>query len=422
MDKLILAGNNSDENVANNIFDCINQAFEFESKSFRTVVINDDMWFCGKDVAGILGYKDEYDSIKKHVDVEDKKSLKMLYEEDRQIAGLPKTTLTTIYINESGLYSLVMRSKLSIAKQFKHYTTKVLLPSVRKVGREKYLEKCKENAELTERLAKAEKKALNLTSFIENNKAIEKNQIFYIMTTKAYASNNRFEYGGVKNRNDLKNRLHAYNVGRAEGDLMYIAKIFKCTSYKQIEERVNSVLQRFKDKQNSRKEMIHMIYNRLEEVIDFICDHYDCEIDFINERCQQMFRDTLECEPIIPLPLDMDEYMEVIVNKNGYKKTEKIDITGWTDEQINNTMKEIVNLCSKAIYPDYDFNLHKNDIDIKLRWSEISATLRQLYRVDDMILLRKKFKEWYLVEKPQKLQVKGIKFQKQYKTLKIANK
>ena len=93
--------------------------------SVRTVEIKGEPWFVGKDIAEALGYSDTNDAIKKHVDSEDKLT--------RQIAASGQNRGMTV-INESGLYSLVLGSKLPTAKEFKRWVTSEVLPSIRKSG------------------------------------------------------------------------------------------------------------------------------------------------------------------------------------------------------------------------------------------------------------------------------------------------
>lgn len=101
------------------------QIFNFDSNEVRTVVVNEEPYFVGKDVAKILGYKRTADAIKQHVDSEDKGVGKI-----QTPGGLQKTTL----INESGLYSLIFSSKLDSAKRFKRWVTSEVLPQIRKQG------------------------------------------------------------------------------------------------------------------------------------------------------------------------------------------------------------------------------------------------------------------------------------------------
>jgi prophage antirepressor-like protein len=89
-------------------------------------------YFKGKDITTILGYKNTRDAIIKHVDTDDKEQLKNLgSRESRLLTGNEKKT---IMINESGLYSLILSSKLPTAKAFKRWVTSEVLPSIRKSG------------------------------------------------------------------------------------------------------------------------------------------------------------------------------------------------------------------------------------------------------------------------------------------------
>lgn len=95
----------------------------------RVVEINGEPWLVGKDVAEVLGYKNTRDALSKHVDEEDK-----LLGDGVVIRDSMGRTQTPLLINESGLYSLVLRSKLSEAKKFKRWVTSEVLPSIRKHG------------------------------------------------------------------------------------------------------------------------------------------------------------------------------------------------------------------------------------------------------------------------------------------------
>lgn len=102
------------------------QLFNFENNQVRTLLINDEPWFVGKDVAQILGYSNPRDALSKHVDDEDKNSVAI---RDGN-KGNPNQTV----INESGVYALVFSSKLPSAKKFKHWVTSEVLPQIRKTG------------------------------------------------------------------------------------------------------------------------------------------------------------------------------------------------------------------------------------------------------------------------------------------------
>lgn len=110
----------------------MNQLEIFKSEEFgevRTVVINSEPWFVGKDVAEILGYSNARKALADHVDDEDK------FQGDgvtiRDSIGREQTPT---FINESGLYSLIISSKMPNAKKFKRWVTSEVLPSIRKTG------------------------------------------------------------------------------------------------------------------------------------------------------------------------------------------------------------------------------------------------------------------------------------------------
>lgn len=126
----------------------MNEMIVFNNEEFgrvRTVVIDGEPWFAGKDVAAALEYQNTRDALAKHVDDEDKRLIQR-----SQIATLenhipqsafplnfvwgdiPNRGLTII--NESGMYSLIFGSRLPSAKRFKHWVTSEVLPAIRKTG------------------------------------------------------------------------------------------------------------------------------------------------------------------------------------------------------------------------------------------------------------------------------------------------
>ncbi len=99
----------------------------------RTLEINGEAWFVGKDVAMILGYSNASKAVTNHVDDEDKQFV-MMNIADSQNGNLPIGQTKTAIINESGLYGLILSSKLPSAKAFKRWVTSEILPSIRKHG------------------------------------------------------------------------------------------------------------------------------------------------------------------------------------------------------------------------------------------------------------------------------------------------
>ncbi|GBW92464.1 TPA: ORF6C domain-containing protein [Staphylococcus aureus] len=105
------------------------QTFNFEELPVRTLEVDGEPYFIGKDVADILGYANGRDALSKHVDEDDKK---VLTSRNTTLENLPNRGLTAV--NESGLYSLIFSSKLESAKRFKRWVTSEVLPTLRKTG------------------------------------------------------------------------------------------------------------------------------------------------------------------------------------------------------------------------------------------------------------------------------------------------
>lgn len=107
----------------------VTKEFLFNDQQVRTVVRDGEPWFVGKDVASILGYRDLNKAIAMHVDEEDK-----LNDKTSSSFGLNLGQRGGWFINESGLYGLIMSSKLPMAKDFKRWVTSEVLPTIRKHG------------------------------------------------------------------------------------------------------------------------------------------------------------------------------------------------------------------------------------------------------------------------------------------------
>ncbi|HDD0320028.1 TPA: phage antirepressor [Staphylococcus aureus] len=105
------------------------QTFNFEELPVRTLTVDNEPYFVGKDVAEILGYSNTRDALSKHVDEDDKE---ILTSRNTTLENLPNRGLTAV--NESGLYSLIFSSKLESAKRFKRWVTSEVLPAIRKHG------------------------------------------------------------------------------------------------------------------------------------------------------------------------------------------------------------------------------------------------------------------------------------------------
>ena len=125
------------------------KVFHYNESKINVVKCNDDIWFKGRDIANALGYENPLKAIRMHVDPDDKMPINELLTVSKGVSnsdtpskGGPKSgppseinyQRSTIYVNESGLYTLIFTSKLKSAKVFMKWVTSKVLPSVRKTG------------------------------------------------------------------------------------------------------------------------------------------------------------------------------------------------------------------------------------------------------------------------------------------------
>ena len=116
----------------------IEKVFKYEENKITVIKCKDKIWFRGKDIAKELGYEKTRNAILKHVNDDDMSILEDLRRGPQIRAPFKNEQGGSIFINESGLYSLIFGSKLESAKAFKRWVTSEVLPSIRKTGRYDY--------------------------------------------------------------------------------------------------------------------------------------------------------------------------------------------------------------------------------------------------------------------------------------------
>ena len=129
----------------------IEKVFKYEVTELPVIKYEDEIWFKAVVVATILKYTNQRKAIRDHVDPEDKRKLSELMSKSKgnESFRLKGNEGNSLYLSESGLYSLVLRSKLESAKEFKRWVTSQVLPSIRKTGRYDYCMNHKYNNTLT---------------------------------------------------------------------------------------------------------------------------------------------------------------------------------------------------------------------------------------------------------------------------------
>ena len=132
------------------------KVFKYEATELPVIKYEDEIWFKAVAVATTLKYTNQRKAIRDHVDPEDKRKLSELMSKSKRnelfplkMDPLKGNEGNSLYLSESGLYSLVLRSKLGSAKVFKRWVTSQVLPSIRKTGRYDYCIDHKYNNTLT---------------------------------------------------------------------------------------------------------------------------------------------------------------------------------------------------------------------------------------------------------------------------------
>ena len=145
----------------------IEKVFHYEENEISVIKCRDDIWFRGKDIAKALGCSIPRKAIHEHVDPEDRLSLECLTNVGLKRTPLKNEQKSAIFVNESGLYSLILQSKLESAKVFKRWVTKDVLPSIRKIGRYDYCIDHKYNNMLTFKIENEMDLHVKVVSFLK---------------------------------------------------------------------------------------------------------------------------------------------------------------------------------------------------------------------------------------------------------------
>ena len=145
----------------------IEKAFHYEENEISVIKCRDEIWFRGKDIAKALGYEKTHNAILKHVDDDDKSILEDIRRGPRFGAPFKNEQGGSIFINESGLYSLIFGSRLESARRFKRWVTKDVLASIRKTGRYDYCIDRKYNNTLTFKIENEMDLHVKVVSFLK---------------------------------------------------------------------------------------------------------------------------------------------------------------------------------------------------------------------------------------------------------------
>ena len=147
----------------------IEKVFKYKVTELPVIKYEDEIWFKAVVVATILKYTNQRKAIRDHVDPEDKRKLSELMSKSKrnESVRLKGNEGNSLYLSESGLYSLVLRSKLESAKEFKRWVTSQVIPSIRKTGRYDYCMNHKYNNTLTFKIENETDLHVKVVSFLK---------------------------------------------------------------------------------------------------------------------------------------------------------------------------------------------------------------------------------------------------------------
>ena len=197
----------------------IEKVFKYEATELPVIKYEDEIWFKAVVVTTILKYTNQRKAIRDHVDPEDKRKLSEIGLGSKRNESFPfkGNGGECIYINESGLYSLILRSKLESAKEFKRWVTSQVLPSIRKTGRyeHQYDIKHKYNDSLTFRIENETDLHVKVVSFLKKRYP---HSLFSVSLGENQDSANEridsFRKGYIKGSPDMIiNNLHKHYTG-----------------------------------------------------------------------------------------------------------------------------------------------------------------------------------------------------------------
>ena len=202
----------------------IEKVFKYEATELPVIMCKDNIWFKAVAVATILKHTNQRKAIRDHVDPEDKRKLSELVLKTKrnelfplQTGSLKENEGNTVYINESGLYSPILRSKLECARIFKRWVTMDVLPSIRKTGRYDYCMNHKYSNMLTFKIENEMDLHVKVVSFLKKRYP---HSLFTVTLGEnqdtAFKRINSFKKGYLRGSPDLIiNNLHKHYSGFA---------------------------------------------------------------------------------------------------------------------------------------------------------------------------------------------------------------
>lgn len=229
----------------------------------------------------------------------------------------------------------------------------------------------------------AEKKRnLVLTDFIANIKAKEKNQIFYIVTTKQYTARNRYKFGGCKSKDLLKSNLAVYNRGKAKNDKHYYVFIKDCYDFKSVENIIKSAMPiQFKDAQCVRNELIHCHYSIFKTIVEMAIDNMDSFTDEVSKLIKDMIEMTTHGEPMDPPPIELGKQAVLTITENGEEIKTAFDMDTMSEDDILDGIKEALSSYAADKGQEYIYDNDKDTKELDVIWKTFKPYIGRRFNI-----------------------------------------
>lgn len=246
-----------------NLINIFNNQLTYKNNEIKIIIdINNIIWFKFRNIVDILNYKNKKDVLNKNIEKKNKihlKNLKLLFK-------IKNEHPNTIYINEIGLYTLLIKSKQKKAKEFQKWIINDILPSLRKHGKYEVNKKIK---------LKIKNLNNKINILIKENETLKQNMINnnYPSGTHIYVieDNNKYKIGYTSN---LKKRLAVYNTNKSDKISYAFYKKTKCA--KEIESCLKALLNKYLYRKNS--------------------EYYNCNLDIIIEKIKKCLKFEKTCK------------------------------------------------------------------------------------------------------------------------------
>jgi hypothetical protein len=283
------------------------------------------------------------------------------------------------YINEEGLYSLIFACKLPLAKLFKKWVMKEVLPSIRKTGqyklqkqlvdamqkleienkarleaeqqvkikdqeaeqkiKQKDLELEDAKSKLRSETSKLKDQLRKTLDFNQATKKVEPSEYIYIVTTSQYQQTNKFKVGGCLSFELVKSRLNQYNSGESDSHNHFFVYLKKTISYRSIEHAVSGMLMGFRE--NKSKELYFIHFDWLVKCLDAVMDGSAEFMMYVNENRERIVEDTINLQPNISPPIQLEQIKIAYIRVGDEPKEVQIEANKLDEETIESIREAI---------------------------------------------------------------------------------